>query len=96
MCLERPGIKDVAVIQRLSEVIDAALWHQLVQSYPPASAAGLRSAITEKLATAQVISIRHSELLATFKSMHPDADFPALHKELFSQEGLDAGSATQP
>ena len=94
--IERPGIKDVSVIQRLHEVIDTALWHQLVQSYPPTSVADVRSRIMERLATVQLISTHHSELLAAFKSMHPDIEFPALHKELFSQEGIEAGSATQP
>ena len=97
MSTERPGIKDVPVIQRLHEVIDASLWHQLVKSYPPSSAADTRSRITERLATLQLISTHHSKLLAAFKSMHPDIEFPALHKELFSQEGIEAGgAATQP
>jgi len=89
---ERAGIKDVSVIQRLNEVIDAALWHQLVKSYPPTTVADVRSRITERLAAVQLISTNHSELLAAFKSMHPDIEFPALHKELFSQEGIEAGS----
>lgn len=93
---ERSGIKDVLVIQRLHEVIDAALWHQLVKTYPPTSVADVRSRITERLMTAQLISTHHSELLTAFKSMHPDIEFPALHKELFSQEGLDSGTTTQP
>jgi len=89
---ERPGIKDVSVIHRLNEVIDAALWHQLAKSYSPPSVTGRRSRITEQLAAIQLISSHHSELLAAFKSMHPDIEFPALHKELFSQEGIEAGS----
>jgi len=93
---ERAGIKDVTVIHRLHEVIEAALCHQLVKSYPPTSVAEVRSRISDRLATAQLISTHHSELLARFKSMHPDADFPALHKELFSQEGIDAVLCTQP
>ena len=96
VCIERPGIKDVSLILRLSEVIDAALLHQLRQSNPPpSSVTDVRSRITERLTTAQRISTRHSELLAAFKSMHPNIEFPALHKELFSQEGIDTNSATQ-
>jgi len=95
LCIERPGIKDVSLIRRLSEVIDAALLHQLRQSYPPSSVADVRSHITERLTAGQRISTHHSELLATFKSMHPNIEFPALHKELFSQEGIDTNSATQ-
>jgi len=84
----------VTVIQRLSEIIDAALWHQLVESYSSnAFVADFRSKISERLATAQLISTRHSELLAAFKSTHTDIEFPALHKELFSQEpGIDTVS----
>lgn len=90
---ERPGIKDVRVIQRLSDIIDAALWQLLVESYPSTvSVTDVRSKISDRLATAQLISTRHSELLATFKSMHDDIEFPALHKELFSQEGIDSVS----
>jgi len=93
VCAERPGIKDVSVIQRLNEIIDAALWHQLVESCPSAaSVTDVRSRISERLATAQLISSRHSELLAAFKSMHSDIEFPALHKELFSQEGIETVS----
>jgi len=96
MRTERPGIKDVSVIQRLNEVIDAALCHQLVQSYPSmtSSAADVRQRIADQLATLQLISIQHSALLAAFKSRHPDIEFPALHKELFSQEGIE--TAEQP
>ena len=96
MCAERPGIKDVALIQRVSEIIDAALWHQLVESYPSTSSVvEVRSRISERLATAQLISMRHSELLAAFKSMHSYIEFPALHKELFSQDAVDSVSASQ-
>jgi len=97
---ERPGIKDMLLISRLSEMIDAALCHQLVASYPPpaqhaesypppASVAELRASIWERLATAQQLSTRHSELLAAFKSTHGDVEFPALHRELFSLEAID-------
>lgn len=35
------------------------------------------------------LSALHIEMLDFFKSENPDIDFPALHKELFSPEGLD-------
>lgn len=80
------------MIQRLNEIIDAALCHQLVESYPsPLTLADVRSRISERLVTVQLLSTRHSELLTAFKSMHPNIEFPALHKELFSQEVIDCG-----
>jgi len=41
------------------------------------------------IAELQLLSYRHMELLARFKDSYPSAEFPALHKELFSQEGVD-------
>lgn len=90
---ERPGVKDTMVIQRLNDIIDAALRHQLRQTHSAvagASGSDLHARVFEKLATLQLISLHHSDLLLTFKAAHPDVEFPALHKELFSQEGIDA------
>ena len=89
---ERPGVKDTVVIQRLNDIIDAALRQQLCQQHPPTSVSAgsdLHDKVSEKLDTLQLISYHHNDLLASFKNSHPTVEFPALHKELFSQEGLD-------
>lgn len=89
---ERPGVKDVMVIKRLNDVISAALQHQLRQSHVNAigmTSIDMHSRVFEKLTTLQLISVHHSELLAAFKAVHPSVEFPALHKELFSQEGIE-------
>jgi nuclear receptor subfamily 1 group F member 4 len=86
-------VKDTMVIQRLNDIIDAALRHQLRQTHTAtagASGADLHARVFEKLATLQLISSHHSDLLMAFKAAHPDIEFPALHKELFSQEGIDS------
>ena len=90
----RAGIKDVTVIQRLNQLIDTALYQQLLMTNAPTSVADVRSRISDQLATVQLLSTQHSQLLAAFKSQHPNIEFPALHKELFSQEGIESDSST--
>jgi nuclear receptor subfamily 1 group F protein 4 len=89
---KRPGVKDILMIQRLNEVVDAALRQQLRQMRATTAAlpnTDIHARIADKLLTLQLISGHHSELLALFKSAHPNVEFPALHKELFSQEGIE-------
>ena len=45
--------------------------------------------IVECMQTLHILSDKHAEVLLRYKRQHPAADFPALHKELFSQEGID-------
>jgi nuclear receptor subfamily 1 group F protein 4 len=75
------------IIQKLNERIHCALKLELGKSHPDDEQ--LRIHLQQKLPMLQLLNYRHTDLLAKFKEEHPDIDFPALHKELFSQDGLD-------
>ena len=84
---ERSGIKDTAIIHRLNENIDAALKLELTATH---SVGDIRMRLAETIAALQMLGLKHGELLSRFKERYPAIEFPALHKELFSQEGVEA------
>ncbi len=84
----RSGIKDSMVIQKLNERIDSALKMELSKNHPEDDQ--LRYELAQRLPIIQVLGIRHSEILNKFKQENPQVEFPALHKELFSQDGVDS------
>jgi hypothetical protein len=83
---KRPGIKDKLIIHKLNDRIDAALKIELLKTK---SSSDIRIQLAEKIATLQLLSYQHSSLLLRFKELNPTVEFPALHKELFSPEGVE-------
>jgi len=75
------------MIQKLNERIDASLKLELSTSQQ--TGVDIRPMLAEKIAELQLLSFRHMDMLARFKDCFPYIEFPALHKELFSQEGVD-------
>lgn len=74
------------IIHKLNDRIDAALKVELMRTK---SATDIRIQLAEKIATLQLLSYQHSSLLQHFKELNPAVEFPALHKELFSPEGVE-------
>lgn len=87
LTVERPGIRDPIIIQKLNERIQCALKMELGKNHPENDQ--LRTELQKKLPILQLLNYRHTDLLTKFKEDHPNIEFPALHKELFSQDGLD-------
>lgn len=82
-------MKDSIVIQKLGERIEAALKLQFGANHAEEEEQlGLH--LAEKLPLLQLLSVRHVDILNKFKQANPAVEFPALHKELFSQEGLES------
>ena len=84
---ERPGIKDTIVIEKLSERVEASLKLEIGKNHPEDE--GLKSTLIEKLTLLRLLSARHVDVLQLFMEDNPHVEFPALHKELFSPDGLD-------
>ncbi|KAH3707084.1 probable nuclear hormone receptor HR3 [Dreissena polymorpha] len=84
---DRPGLKDLTDIQRLYEKISSALKMEL----------GKNNREDEMMITklnqitwfVRNLNSQHINVLNRFKQAEPDMEFPALHKELFSVEGLE-------
>lgn len=76
------------MIQKLNERIDSALKMELGRNHPEDDQ--LRPKLAQKLPLIQLLSIRHVDILNKFKEANPGVEFPALHKELFSQDGIDS------
>lgn len=84
---DRPGLKDLTDIQRLYEKISSALKMEL----------GKNNREDEMMITklnqitwfVRNLNSQHINVLNKFKQAEPDMEFPALHKELFSVEGLE-------
>ena len=85
--LDRPGVKDTKVIGKLGERINAALRLELDRNHLEEEQ--LRAKLDERIPILRFLSVKHSEVLQKFKDSKPDIDFPALHKELFSQDNAD-------
>ncbi|ELU11015.1 hypothetical protein CAPTEDRAFT_176212 [Capitella teleta] len=85
----RVGVKDAPIIQKLGERIEAALKVQFQCNHPELGDQ-LSLHLSEKLPLLQLLSARHIDILNKFKQGNPGVLFPALHKELFSQEGFDS------
>ena len=82
-------MKDNIVIQKLGERIEAALKIQFgVNHRDEEEQLGLQ--LADKLPLLQLLSVRHVDILNKFKMTNPAVEFPALHKELFSSDGLES------
>ena len=91
----RQGVKDRQVIEKLGERVQAALRIELEKNH--ALEERIRAKLDERIPVLRLLSAKHHEVLQKFKHRHPDLDFPALHKELFSDETRDgcAGSTVE-
>ena len=87
----RPGVKDRAVIQKLSERIETALKLEIGRTRSDDEE--FKQKLLEKLPTLRDLSLKHVFILNKFKIENPTVEFPALHKELFSTEGLEQQAA---
>lgn len=83
---DRPGLKGLAEISRLSQAVLRALRLELDRNHalPIKGDVTVCDAIMAKIPTLRELSILHMDALAKFKRSTPHLEFPALHKELFS------------
>ena len=83
----RPGVKDSAVIQKLGERIETALKLEIGRTR--SDDGEFKEKLLEKLPTLRDLSYKHVLILNKFKQENPSVEFPALHKELFSSDGIE-------
>ncbi|XP_049844615.1 probable nuclear hormone receptor HR3 isoform X2 [Schistocerca gregaria] len=83
---DRPGLKGLAEISRLSQAVLRALRLELDRNHavPIKGDVTVCDAMLAKIATLRELSMLHMDALAKFKRSTPHLEFPALHKELFS------------
>ncbi|EFN88414.1 Probable nuclear hormone receptor HR3 [Harpegnathos saltator] len=83
---DRPGLKGLAEITRLSQAVIRALRSELERNHvtPIKGDVTVCDAILAKIPQLREISLLHMDALAKFKRSQPHLEFPALHKELFS------------
>ena len=87
LLIGRPGVKDTASVQKLGERIESALKIEVGKTHP--EDAEFKMALLEKLPVLRELSMKHIRVLNRFKQANPTVEFPALHKELFSPDGMD-------
>ncbi|KAK3096225.1 hypothetical protein FSP39_024661 [Pinctada imbricata] len=83
---DRPGLKDLTDIQKLNDKVLTALKLELSKNHDDETLVGK---LLQLAWTLRNLSSQHIVLLNKFKQSAPEMDFPALHKELFSVEGLE-------
>ncbi|XP_031827347.1 nuclear hormone receptor 3 ROR-beta isoform X2 [Nomia melanderi] len=83
---DRPGLKGLAEVTRLSQAVIRALRSELDRNHvsPIKGDVTVCDAILAKIPQLREISLLHMDALAKLKRSQPHLDFPALHKELFS------------
>ena len=83
---DRPGLKGVTDILRLNQAILKTLKFELAKTHraPFKGNVSVLDALLARLPMLREISQMHMEALTKFRRAHPQIDFPALHKELFS------------
>ncbi|XP_050446401.1 probable nuclear hormone receptor HR3 isoform X3 [Cataglyphis hispanica] len=83
---DRPGLKCLGDINRLSQAVIRALRSELERNHvtPIKGDVTVCDAILAKIPQLREISLLHMDALAKFKRSQPHLEFPALHKELFS------------
>lgn len=84
----RCGVKDMSVIQRLSERMEASLKVEINKTRLDEES--FLTALVERLPKLRQLSAQHIIVLNRFKQANPSVEFPALHKELFSPDGLES------
>ena len=80
-------MQDAASIQKLGEKIESALKIEIGKVHP--EDAEFKMALLEKLPVLRELSLKHIRVLNKFKMANPTVEFPALHKELFSPDGME-------
>lgn len=85
---DRPGLKEITEIQKLYEKVLAALKMEIGKN--PNNEEDLLNRLLQYAWPLRNLSTQHIVLLNKFKQTAPEVEFPALHKELFSVEGLEA------
>ena len=88
----REGVKDKEVIDRLCERVRTALHLQLERTHSPDE--HIPQKLDERIPVLRLLGAKHHEVLQKFKLSHPDLDFPALHKELFSDDPREGATTT--
>ncbi|KAJ8311763.1 hypothetical protein KUTeg_011118 [Tegillarca granosa] len=83
----RPGLKEITEIQKLYEKVLAALKMEIGKN--PNNEEDLLNKLLQYAWPLRNLSTQHIVLLNKFKQTAPEVEFPALHKELFSVEGLE-------
>jgi len=83
----RPGVKDAASVLKLSERVELALKQEVVKTHQDEEE--FLNKLLEKMPVLRELSLKHVLILNRFKQQNPGVDFPALHKELFSTDGLE-------
>lgn len=84
---DRPGLKDLADIQKLHEKVLTALKLEVGKNHKEEET--LLNKLLQRVEDLRSLGVRHIDVLNRFKQSAPDVDFPALHKELFSVEGIE-------
>lgn len=85
---DRPGLKELLDIQKLYEKILGSLKAEITKTH--ADNQDVLNKLMQIAWTLRSLSAQHIVLLNKFKVSAPDIEFPPLHKELFSVEGLDS------
>ena len=78
----------MSVIQSLSERVEQALRIEITKTHVDEEA--FLTALVERLPKLRQLSSQHILILNRFKQANPLVEFPVLHKELFSPDGLDS------
>ena len=86
----REGVKDKEVIEKLYERVRMALHVELDKTH--SADEQIAAKLQERIPVLRLLGSKHNEVLQKFKNTYPDLDFPALHKELFSDEPREGGS----
>ncbi|CAG9820451.1 unnamed protein product [Phaedon cochleariae] len=83
---DRPGLKGIGEIGRLSQAVVRALRLELERNHslPIKGDVTVCDALLTKIPTLREISMLHMDALGKLKRSAPHLEFPALHKELFS------------
>ncbi|CAN7984174.1 unnamed protein product, partial [Ixodes hexagonus] len=83
---DRPGLKGVPEITRLSTAILKSLRYELDKTHeqPYKGDVSVFDSLVAKLPSLREVSLLHMDALAKFRRSVPHLEFPALHKELFS------------
>ncbi|XP_064472270.1 probable nuclear hormone receptor HR3 isoform X5 [Ornithodoros turicata] len=83
---DRPGLKGITEVQRLSSAILKSLRYELSNTHelPYKGDVSAFDCLLAKLPTLREASVLHMDALGKFRRAFPHLEFPALHKELFS------------
>lgn len=84
---DRPGLKDLQDIQKLYEKIISALKLELGKNNREDES--MITKLNQITWIVRNLNSQHISVLNRFKQSAPDVEFPALHKELFSVDGLE-------